>query len=314
MMKVALLDDFHSLIPDTLAKWGWEIINAQTWTEKDFINLSKDLDGIFIRSSIPLNENVLRNAKSLKFIARPGAGLENIDLKYCQNNNISVFRSPEGNRDAVAEHTVGMVLMLLNNLKRADSEVRDGMWNREKNRGHELMGKTFAIIGYGFMGRALAKRLQGFGVDIIAYDKYISGFGTEIVKEVSLDDIFNSADFVSLHTPLNKDTIGLVNDSFIDSFKKPFVLINTARGKSVILKDLISALELGTVKGACLDVLELELSSFEQVINNDNSALSKLSNLSNVILSPHIAGWTFESKHKMAKFILEKVKNQFLNK
>jgi D-3-phosphoglycerate dehydrogenase len=310
-MKVALLDDFHSLIPDTLVKWGWEIINAQTWNAKDFINLSKDLDGVFIRSSIPLTENVLINARSLKFIARPGAGLENIDLNYCQKNNISVFRSPEGNRDAVAEHTIGMVLMLLNNLKRADTEVRDGIWNREKNRGHELMGKTFAIIGYGFMGRALAQRLKGFGVNIIVYDKYISGFGTEIVKEVSLEEIFNSADFVSLHTPLNKDTIGLVDHSFIDRFKKPFVLINTARGKSVILKDLITALELGAIKGACLDVLELELSSFEQVINS-NLELSKLSKLSNVILSPHIAGWTFESKHKMAKFILEKVRNHFL--
>tara|TARA_B100000497_G_C7620652_1_gene372865 strand:- start:230 stop:1171 length:942 start_codon:yes stop_codon:yes gene_type:complete len=313
-MKVALLDDFHSLIPDTLAKWGWEIINAQTWTEKDFINLSKDLNGIFIRSSIPLNENVLRNAKSLKFIARPGAGLENIDLNYCKKNNISVFRSPEGNRDAVAEHTVGMVLMLLNNLKRADTEVRDGIWNREMNRGHELMGKTFAIIGYGFMGRALAQRLKGFGVDIITYDKYISGFGTKIVKEVSMDEIYRTADFVSLHTPLNQDTIELVNDQFINQFKKPFYLINTARGKSVVLKDLSFALKTGTVLGACLDVLEFESSSFENINYKKNSDLNKLLKMKNVVFSPHIAGWTLESKYKMAKFILEKVKNQFLKK
>ena len=311
-MKVALLDNFHPSINDTLKKWGWDIINAQSWQVNDFQKLSYDLDGLFIRSRIPLNKELLRNAKKLKFIARPGAGLENIDLKYCEENNIDVFRSPEGNRDAVAEHTLGMILMLLNNLKFADHEVRSGIWNRESNRGYELMGKTFAIIGYGFMGKALAKRLVGFGVNVIAYDKYLSNFHSDLVKEVSLDEVYQTADFVSLHTPLNQDTIGLINEKFINKFKKPFYLINTARGKSVVLKDLAYALEKGLVLGACLDVLEFESSSFENFSYNKHPYFNEISRMKNVVFSPHIAGWTFESKEKMAFFLLNKLKQKYL--
>ncbi len=311
-MKVALLDSFHPSINDTLKEWGWDIINAQSWQINDFLKLSFDLDGLFIRSRIPLNKEVLRNAKKLKFIARPGAGLENIDLKYCKKNNIDVFRSPEGNRDAVAEHTLGMILMLLNNLKFADHEVRNGIWNRESNRGSELMGKTFAIIGYGFMGKALAKRLVGFGVNVIAYDKYLSNFQSDFVKEVSLDEVYQNADFVSLHTPLDQDTIGFVNEKFINMFKKPFYLINTARGKSVVLKDLAIALEKRLVLGACLDVLEFESSSFENFSYKKNPYFNKLSIMKNIVFSPHIAGWTFESNKKMAFFLLNKIRGKYL--
>jgi D-3-phosphoglycerate dehydrogenase len=252
--------------------------------------------------------------KKLKFIARPGAGLENIDTQYCKLNQISVFRSPEGNRDAVAEHATGMVLMLINNLKRADIEVRQGSWRREANRGTELMGKTLALIGYGFMGKAFSERLSGFGVNVIAYDKYLSGFGSNIVKEVELDEVFETADFVSLHTPLSSETIGMVDYSFISKFKKPFVLINTARGKSVILKDLLMALKKGLVLGACLDVFEIESSSFENFNTKSSPDFLELSKMSNVILSPHIAGWTKESKFKMAKVVLQKIKTTFINK
>tara|TARA_B100001287_G_scaffold39863_1_gene29000 strand:+ start:3119 stop:4075 length:957 start_codon:yes stop_codon:yes gene_type:complete len=311
-MRVALLDDFHPLIKETLKKWGWEVINAQSWEPNDFHIYSHDLDGLFIRSRISLNKEVLKNARKLKFIARPGAGLENIDLNYCKENNIAVFRSPEGNRDAVAEHTLGMILMLLNKLKFADSEVRDGIWNRESNRGIELMGKTFAIIGYGFMGNAVAKRLAGFGVNVIAYDKYLSNFQSDIVKEVSLEEVYSTADFVSLHTPLDQDTLGLVNDKFIAKFKKPFYLINTARGKSVVLNDLVRALKTGHVLGACLDVLELESSSFENFNFRKNPDFNKLTKMKNVLFSPHIAGWTLESKEKMAIFLLNKLKQYFL--
>lgn len=311
-MKVILLDDFHSIIRLTLEKWGWEVVDAKDWKLEDFkINII-DVDGIFIRSSLPLNREALSHAKKLKFIARPGSGLENIDLSYCKLNQISVFRSPEGNRDAVAEHTMGMLLMLVNNLKRADSEVRSGIWRREANRGSELMGKTFAIIGYGYMGKALSERLTGFGLNVIAYDKYLSDFGSNYVKEVELEEIFETADFVSLHTPLSNETIGMVDYLFLSKFQNPIVLINTARGKSVILKDILKALRNGFVSGACLDVLELESSSFEKFNVNENSDFTELSKMSNVILSPHIAGWTEESKHKMAKVVLQKVKEQYI--
>ena len=194
-MKVALLDDFHSLISSSFLSWGWEVLDAKNWTEEYFRQNCKDLDGVVIRSKFPLYQENLKFADRLKFIARPGAGLENIDLAYCIEKNIKVFRSPEGNRDAVAEHVVGMLIMLLANIKKADNEVRQAIWKREENRGNELMGKVFAIIGYGYMGKALAQRLSGFGMSIIAYDKYISGFGSETVKEVKMEEIFKTADF-----------------------------------------------------------------------------------------------------------------------
>ena len=180
-----------------------------------------------------MDENFLKEAASLQFIGRPGAGLENVDLDYCEANGIKVFRSPEGNRDALAEHAIGMLLSLFNKLKKADTEVRKGVWLREGNRGIELMGKTIGIIGYGYMGRAFAQRLQGFGVQVIAYDKYLQGFGDENVKEVSLKALFEEAEVVSLHTPLTKETIGLVNSAFLKQFKQPIYFINTARGQSV---------------------------------------------------------------------------------
>ena len=311
-MKVALLDDFHDLIPSTLLSWGWETVDARGWNAHDFQNKSNDLDGVIIRSSIPLSKDLLKYAQNLKFIARPGAGLENIDLDYCEKKNIRVFRSPEGNRDAVAEHTIGMILMLINNLKKSDSEVRNGIWKREENRGYELKGKTFAIIGYGYMGKALAERLTGFGVNVIAYDKYLKNYGTKFVKEVPLSEVYDSADFVSLHTPLSSETVKMVNKSFINNFKKPFYLINTARGKSVVLKDLLVALNNGVVKGACLDVIETESSSFEKLDHINDLDFIALSKMQNVVFSSHIAGWTFESKKKMAAIILEKIKDNFI--
>ncbi len=183
-MRIAVLDDFSTLINQTLSNWNWQVINGQNWTLEDFKKNANQFEGIIIRSKFPLDRKHLTLAKKLKFIARPGSGLENIDLKYCEENNIEVFRSPEGNRDALAEHTLGMLLSLINNLNIANSEVRNNIWEREKNRGTELKGKVMAIIGYGYMGKAFAQRLNGFEMEVIAYDKYISGFGTNHVKEV----------------------------------------------------------------------------------------------------------------------------------
>tara|TARA_B100001093_G_scaffold34814_1_gene30026 strand:+ start:491 stop:1432 length:942 start_codon:yes stop_codon:yes gene_type:complete len=312
-MKVALIDDFHPKIIKTLTDWKWNILHAQKWSAHDFKNLATDIDGIFIRSRFPLNEQILEHFNNLKFIARPGSGLENIDLDYCKKNKIRVFRSPEGNRDAVAEHTIGMLLMLLNNLKKADIEVRNGIWKRSENRGYELMGKTFAIIGYGYMGEALSKRLSGFGMNVIAYDKYLSNYENSFVKEVQLNEIFLNADFVSLHTPLTIETKGMINSGFINNFKKPFYFLNTARGNAVVLKDLLRALKNRQVLGACLDVLDLESSSFEKVNFSNNASFLELSKMKNIIFSPHIAGWTYESKEKLASVILEKIKKEYLS-
>ena len=310
-MKVAILDNVHPLFEKTFIDWGWKVEIASKWTLQDFQKNILNFDGIVIRSRIKLDKYNLSFAKNLKFIARPGSGLENIDLEYCKIKKIDVFRSPEGNRDALAEHVMGMVLMLNNHLVRANTQVRESIWNRESNRGTELMGKTFAIIGYGFMGEALAKRLSGFGVNVIAFDKYKKDFSSSYVREVSLDEIFQSADYLSLHTPLSYDTIGLVDKEFIANFKKPFVFINSARGKSVVLKDLVDSLINGKVSGACLDVLELESSSFENVEVNSNKTFELLKTLDNVILSPHIAGWTHEAKYKMADFLIKKIKDKF---
>ena len=310
-MKVVLLDDFHPLISETLLKWGFEVIYGKGFKSTDLTSV-KDLDGIFIRSSIPLNKSILSQLESLKFIARPGAGLENIDIEYCKEVNISVFRSPEGNRDALAEHTMGMILSLINKINTSNIEVRDGIWLREANRGIELKGKVFAIIGYGYMGEALAKRLKGFDLTVVAYDKYKTNFSSKYVEEVSMDFIYKNADFVSLHTPLTTETKDLVNTSFINLFNKPFFLINTARGHSVIISDLIEALENQKIIGACLDVLEFESTSFEKFSFADNPKFKSLVKFKNVLLTPHIAGWTVESKEKMAQVILNKIQDNFI--
>ena len=311
-MKVVLLDDFHPSINETLLKWGFEVIDGKGFKSSDLTSI-ENLDGIFIRSSIPLNKSILSQLESLKFIARPGAGLENIDIEYCKEVNISVFRSPEGNRDALAEHTMGMILSLINKINTSNIEVRDGIWLREANRGIELKGKVFAIIGYGYMGEALAKRLKGFDVKVVAYDKYKTNFTSKYVQEVSMDFIYKNADFVSLHTPLTPETKDLVNTSFINLFNKPFFLINTARGHSVKVVDLIEALENQKIIGACLDVLEFESTSFEKFSYADNPKFKSLVKFNNVLLTPHIAGWTVESKEKMAQVILNKIRDKFIS-
>ena len=310
-MRIVLLDDFSPIINQTLSNWNWQVINGQNWTLEDFKKHASEIEGIIIRSKFPLDKDLLTMTKKLKFIARPGSGLENIDLKYCKENNVEVFRSPEGNRDALAEHTLGMLLCLKNHLNIVDDEVRNDIWERERNRGTELKGKVMAIIGYGHMGKAFAQRLTGFEMEVIAYDKYISGFGNKHVKEVNLEEIFQRADFVSLHTPLSNETIGMMNSSFFKKFKNPFIVINTARGKSLVIEDLIDSLDSKKIIGACLDVLDIESSDFS--LNKTKSkSFEKLKKFNNVVLSPHIAGWSYESKEKMAKVILEKIHQKFI--
>jgi D-3-phosphoglycerate dehydrogenase len=249
---------------------------------------------------------MLSRAYELQFIGRAGSGMENIDVAYATSKGIACVNSPEGNRDAVGEHAMGMLLALLHHLKQADLEVREGIWRREANRGTELKGKTVGIIGYGNTGSAFARKLSGFEAHILAYDKYKANFGNDYVKEVALEAIFRKSDVVSLHIPLTEETRYWADRTFFASFEKPVTFINTSRGKVVRTKDLVAALQEGQLKGACLDVFEEENLTFEEMAKF--AWMRELSNMTNVILSPHIAGWTHESKQRIADILLEKVK------
>ncbi len=283
-------------------------------TKAEIEEIISNYEGIVIRSRFNIDKQFLDAAKNLKFIARVGAGLESIDTEYAEKLGIKLIAAPEGNRNAVGEHALGMLLSLFNNLNKADREVKSGIWNREPNRGIELDGKTVGIIGYGNMGKAFAKKLKGFNCTVFCYD-ILPDLGNKNATQVSLKTLQEMADVVSLHTPWTPLTDKMINTEFINSFSKPFWLINTARGKSVVTADLVSALKSGKILGAGLDVLEFEKLSFETLFDSDNLPISlkELFAMDNVILSPHIAGWTVESKEKLAKVIAEKIIQNFKN-
>ena len=262
-------------------------------------------DGVIIRSRIPIDTQFLESGKKLKFLARVGAGMENIDSEKAKELGIALINSPEGNRDAVAEHVLGMLLLLMNRLFIASSEVKNGIWKREENRGDELMEKTFGIIGYGNMGKATAQRLSGFGVKVIFYD-ILPNLSDEFASQVSLQELQQRADVISLHIPLTRETHNMIDENFIAEMKKPFYFINTARGKNVKTKALVEGLKSGKVIGACLDVLEYEKSSFEN-LEIENEDLHYLLTSEKAIVTPHIAGWTHQSKIKLAQFIVDKI-------
>src|SRR5690606_12340588 len=306
-MKILAIDSNHELLNEGLRNAGFQVDEDYSSPKEEILKKIYQYQGLIIRSRIPVNREFLEAAKELKFIGRVGAGLENIDEEFAKERGIALFNAPEGNRDSVGEHAIAMLLMLMHRLKIADYEVRNGIWLREENRGDELMGKTVGIIGYGNMGRAFAQRLKGFDVDVICYD-IKPNLGDENARQVSLNEFFQLADVVSLHTPQTPETNQMVNSEFINSFQKPFYLINTARGKSVVTKDLVAALESGKVKGACLDVHEYEKSSFENLdLNELPEDFRYLLNSEKVILAPHIAGWTIQSKEKLAQVILDKI-------
>ena len=308
-MKILLLDSNHPLITEQLLAKGFLLEEDFTSSYDEVLQKINQYDGIIIRSRIPLDKNFLENAQNLKFIARVGAGMENIDLETAKNLGISLINSPEGNRDAVAEHVVAMLLILMNRLFIASEEVKNGVWKREENKGDELLGKTFGIIGYGNMGKATAKRLSGFGVEVIFYD-ILPNLEDEFAKQVSLEELQERADILSLHIPLDASTEYLVDENFISKMKKNFYLVNTARGKNVKTSALVDALKSGKVKAAALDVLEYEKSSFENLETN-NEDLQFLLESDQVIVTPHIAGWTHQSKEKLAQFIVDKIVQQF---
>ncbi len=309
-MKVLLLDTNHPLLKQGLLSLGFEV-DENYLSEKTEIEKKIDrYDGIIIRSRFPIDRDFLEKATNLKFIGRVGAGLENIDIDFARQKNIQLFNAPEGNRNAVGEHTLGLILNLFNKINKSDSEVRQGIWAREANRGVELDGKTVGIIGYGNMGKAFAKKLKGFDVNVIAYD-ILSNVGDENARQVNLDELFEKTDVLSLHVPHTPKTKKMLDAKFIENFKKPFWLINTARGTVVDTQALVSAIEKKKILGAGLDVLEYEKSSFENMFENNQlpSVFKKLISFDNVIITPHIAGWTVESKEKLAKTIVNKIKD-----
>jgi len=304
-MRILLLDKNHPLITEQLLEKNFILEEDFTSSYDEVCRKIENYDGVIIRSRIPLDKNFLERAKNLKFIARVGAGMENIDIPVAEKLGIQLINSPEGNRDSVAEHVVGMLLVLMNRLFIASQEVKNGIWLREENRGDELLGKTVGLIGYGNMGKATAKRLSGFGCTVIFHD-ILPGLSDEYATQVSLEELKDRAEVLSLHIPLTEESYYLIDGSFISEMKNDFYFINTARGKNVETKSLVEAMRSGRVKGACLDVLEYEKSSFEN-LETENENLKYLLESEKAIVTPHIAGWTCQSKEKLAQVIADKI-------
>lgn len=307
-MRILFLDTVHEHLASHLTRMDHECVDGTTLTREELFPQIADYDGIVIRSRIKLDKELLDAAKNLRFVARAGAGMENIDVEHAKMLGIQCFNAPEGNRDAVAEHAIGMLLSLFNHINTADFEVRKGKWLREENRGVELLGRTVGIVGYGNTGQAFAKRLAGFGVLMYANDKHKTGFSNDHVIETNLESILQEAEVISLHVPLTEETYHMVNDAFFEKLNHPIYLINTSRGAVVDTEALVRAINSGKVLGACLDVLEYEKFNFEQIENEEiPPAFQYLIDSPKVILTPHVAGWTQESNAKISHVLAEKI-------
>ena len=308
-IKILHIDSNNPLLINQLEDLGFQNETDFTSTKEEIEAKIQNYHGIVIRSRFKIDKTFLDKATNLQFIARVGAGLESIDCDYAISKNIQLIAAPEGNKNAVAEHTLGMILSLFNNLNKANSEVKIGQWNRESNRGHELDGKIVGIIGYGNMGKAFAKKLKGFEVEVLCYDIQ-ENVADANAKQVDLQELQEKSDILSLHIPWTEITDKMINTDFINAFKKPFWLLNTARGKSVVTQDLVKALQSRKILGAGLDVLEYEKLSFENLFDEEskNESFDYLRQAENVLLTPHIAGWTFESHQKLAQSIVDKIK------
>ncbi len=311
-IKILHIDSNNPIMMEQLQQAGF--INHEDFaSSKSEIEAKiNDYQGIVIRSRFKIDKTFLDKATNLQFIARVGAGLESIDCDYAISKNIVLIAAPEGNRNAVAEHSLGMILSLFNNLNKADNEIRSGHWNREKNRGHELEGKTVGIIGYGNMGKAFAKKLKGFDTEVLCYD-ILENVGDANARQVSLQELQHKTDVLSLHIPWTPETDKMVDAEFINSFAKPVWIINTSRGKNIVTADLVEAMKSGKILGAGLDVLEYEKLSFETLFQDKDTpeAFQYLLKSENTILSPHIAGWTFESHERLAQVIVDKIKKLY---
>jgi D-3-phosphoglycerate dehydrogenase / 2-oxoglutarate reductase len=313
MKRILIVDDLHENIFPLLADLGFEVNYQPDIKREEILEIIKNYEGLIIRSKTKVDAAFLSHCDKLEFIGRAGAGLDLIDLEEVNNRNIKVFAANEGNADAVAEHTMGMILMLFNKLNWADAEVRQRVWERERNRGIELKGMTVGIIGYGNMGIALAQRLMGFGVDVLAYDKvekkdYEYGL---YAQKASLKNIFEETDLLSIHVPLTDETRMMVNEDFLSKFKKNIFIVNTSRGEVASTTSILKGLESGKIRGACLDVLENE--KLSMLTPEQEKVYTQLFHMKNVVLTPHIAGWTVESYRKINEVLVEKIREQIID-
>lgn len=309
-MNVLFIDSVHPLLRERLQNSNFTCDDGTGLSRIEVLTKIKNYQGVVLRSKFIVDAEFLNAAKNLKFIARSGSGLENIDTAYAEKCGVTVFNSPEGNCTAVAEHAMGLLLMLLNKLRTAHDEVARGLWRREENRGLELEGKTVGIIGLGHTGSAVAKRLQAFGCKVLAYDKYLATADSQIAELVELNTIHEKADIVSFHVPLTDETKYMFNAGFIEKMRKPLYVLNTARGKVLNTADLVEGLKSEKILGAGLDVLEYENHNFEQPEKRPEP-LKYLSSCDNVVLTPHVAGWTVESYQKLSSYLADKILNRF---
>jgi D-3-phosphoglycerate dehydrogenase len=306
LKKCLVIDLMHESIFAMLQEVGWEASYQPDISRDEIKRIHHFYAGLIVRGKTRIDYDLLGDNPSITFVGRAGAGVDNLDLDYLSKKNIQVIHAAEGNRDAVGEHTLGILLSLLRNISRADQQVRSHIWKREENRGTEIMDKTVGIVGYGNMGRAFAKRLSGFGCKVLAYDKYISGYSDSCAEEVDMQRLFEEADMISLHVPLTAETKGMVDAEYLRRFKKDIVLINTSRGEIVVQRDLAEHLKSGKVKGAALDVLENE--RLTEMTPSDREIFNILVQQTNVIFTPHIAGWTVESHRKINVALINKIK------
>lgn len=304
--KCLIIDSMHPGLFSMLENIGWEYDYKPDIAVAEIKRILPGYDGLIVRSKTTVNRDLLGNSPTIRFVGRAGAGVDNVDVDYLKENNIQIIHAAEGNRDAVGEFTIGLLLALMRNIPRADNQVRNYVWDREGNRGEELNGKTVALIGYGNMGQAFAKRLAGFGCKVLAFDKYKSGYASSICEEVTMEMIFQQADILSLHIPLTTETRQMVDAEYLNRFNKRIIVVNTARGEIVSLGALANAIESGKVRGAALDVLENE--KLNTLSTDQKQALEYLKSRSNVIFTPHIAGWTYESHVKINVALIEKIK------
>lgn len=308
MKRVLVTDKTHPILCEKLQAAGYHCDVQADLSYNELLEVINNYDALVVRSKVEIDRNFLDNTHTLKCIGRVGAGMETIDVEYAEQKGIRCLNSPEGNRDAVGEHALGMLLALFNNMVRANNEIRTGLWKREANRGLEIKGKTIGIIGFGNMGSSFAKRLRGFECNIISYDKYKKNYAPEYVEEVELDELFERADVVSFHVPLTAETHYMADADFFNSFSKPIYLVNTARGAVVKTVDLVSGMQSGKVLGVALDVIEYENMSKDGLDLKTLSADFKyLLQADNAVLTPHIGGWTVESKYKLADVLADKI-------
>jgi len=303
--NILIVDDVHPIFMEQAEARGYQCDYRPTIKTEEALQIIGDYAGLVIRSKFLVDKNVIDAAASLRFVCRAGAGMDNIDEAYAIEKGVTLINAPEGNSDAVGEHAIGLLLSLMNNLNRGNSEIRAGKWDREGNRGYELKGKTVGIIGYGHMGRSFARKLAGFQVDVIAYDKYKTDFSDKYAREVSMEQIIKHSDVLSLHIPLTSETNGLVDDEYLFHFKKPIFFINTSRGKTAKVSAVLNAIKQGKILGAGLDVLEVE--KFPAL--TEQAWFDELRQSDKVILSPHVAGWTFDSYRKISEVMAEKLIN-----